>query len=66
MEMQPLSIPEIKTFLGKRNDYCFSCDLEEGGSVLRWCLGKVILMLNGLNIGRGPRSFYKPNEAVQV
>ncbi len=41
-------------------------ELEEGGSVLRWCQGTVTMVSDGKNIRIGPRSYYAKGHAVMI
>ena len=55
-ECQPSKPTVGEKLLGKRLDVCCSYDLDAGGSELRWSQGKVVLVSDGHNISRGPRS----------
>ncbi len=43
--MQPLHCPELDELINKRIDVLYSFVLGTGGTVLRWCQGKVIKVL---------------------
>jgi hypothetical protein len=43
--MQPLYCPELDELINKRIDVLYSFVLETGETVLRWCQGKVIQVL---------------------
>jgi hypothetical protein len=46
--LQPFSRPNVNELLGRRIDILCSCTLPgDGGSVLRWCQGKVIEVYTG-------------------
>ena len=55
-----------KGLLGRRLDVCCSYEPAEGGSELRWCPGKVVLVSDGRTITRGPRSRLGAKEAVLI
>ena len=66
--LQPTLMPDIDSLLGKPLDVCCLCDLEEGGSVLRWCQGEVTKVSNGKNTKTPgcPRACCKKGEAVNI
>ena len=66
-ERQQQTAPLVdKALLGKRLEICCNYELDNGGSEPRWCAGQVILVSDGRNIAKGPRSFYKEGEAVMM
>ena len=49
MQLSSMSLVD-KIFIGKRSNVCFDYYLKEGGTELRWCLGEVVDVSDGLNI----------------
>ena len=62
----PAQPSDYKKLLGKRLDVCCSYQLDEGGSELRWCQGLVVLVSDGHNIKKGPRSWWGAGKVVMI